>query len=227
MKESICTSELAQYWERTFGAGRACDVHGGVLLLSAPPKRTAATTKHVEHDTSTLAEAHHDQMAVWASSSIVPHLLGAVHGTLVRGYAPFLSTVHGPVLHIFISAGLGIFLGIEGVAYFADRLNDVTRVGRGRAAGEEVMVSLTFVGLEGFELWAVFELGAHSKCGGGVEKRRKRYPGYHRECGEAREGKSTRRKTEQPGKDGWSGRCRGDGLSQKQGNGRAVRSNRR
>ena len=125
-------------------------------------------------------------MAVWAAGSVVPHLLGAVHGTLVRGYAPSLSTVHGPILHILISASFGVFLGIEGIAHFADSLDDVTWVRLGRAAGEEVMVGLTFIGFEGFELGTVFELGAHSECGGGVEKRRERYPGYHGGCGETR-----------------------------------------
>jgi hypothetical protein len=110
-------------------------------------------------------------MAVRTPRSVVPHLLGAIHSPLVRRYAPSLPAVHGPVLHILISTGLGVFFGVERIAHLANRLDDVAGVWRGRAAGEEVMERLAFVGLEGFKLGAVFELGAHSESSGGVQKR--------------------------------------------------------
>lgn len=140
--------------------------------MFAPPERTTTATKDIEHDTTPLTKTHDNQVAVWTPLGVVSHLLGAVHGTLVRRYAPLLSTVHGPVLDIFIAAGLWVLLGVESIADLADRLDDVARVRRGRAACEEVVEGLAFVRLERLKLGAVFELGTHSEGGACVEKRR-------------------------------------------------------
>jgi len=168
---------------RTLGAGRSLDVHGRILRLVASPEHATTATEHIKHDTATLAEAHDYQMTVGTPSRVVPHLRGAIQGTLVGRDAPTLSSILGRILHVFVATGLGVLLRVQRVANFADCLDNVAWVRRCGAPGDEMVVCLALIRLELFELRAVLELGAYGECSGCVQERRQCYPGNHRECG--------------------------------------------
>lgn len=118
-------------------------------------------------------------MAVGTSRRVVPHLLGTVHGTLVRRNAPTIPAVHGPVLDILVAACVGALVGVERIADLADGFDDMAGIGRCGAASEKVVVCLALVRLELLELGAVGEFGAHGGGGCGRDQRRDDQPHNH------------------------------------------------
>lgn len=96
--------------------------------MYASPELAAASTKDIQLDASALAESHYNQMTVWTSLCVVAHLLRPVHGSLVRRYAPSLSSIHGPVFNIFIPARVRVRAIVELVADLSNCFNQVARV---------------------------------------------------------------------------------------------------
>lgn len=112
----------------TLRTRRGGNVHGRIVLLYAPPELATASTKDIQLDASALTETHNNQMTVRTSLCVVAHLLGPVHSSLVSRYAPPLSSVHSPVLNIFIPARVWVRAIIELVADLSNRFNQMTRV---------------------------------------------------------------------------------------------------